>query len=334
LTPWQTDGLTFEELVAFVRDKMTMSHVYQPLVIRALLDADGAATLRQLAVSLASQDEAVLIEAEKTLVNMPLRVLSNHNVLRYDKKNRLATLTTPKLSLEQKATIRSLCEKQLGDYLAKRGLRIWDYRLIDDTAVPYDLRYQVLAESDRRCALCGATEKQRPLDVDHIIPRSLGGRNDKSNLQVLCSRCNRAKGNRDRRDFRTRVSEVEPGCPFCPPNVATRIVAESDHAVALADGFPVTDGHTLIVPRRHVSDPLDMTQAEQNATHDLLRALSRRLRAADTTIEGFTIGQNAGPAAGQTVMHAHTHLIPRRRGDVEDPTGGVRNVIPGRGRYE
>lgn len=92
-------------------------------------------------------------------------------------------------------------------------MAVWDYRLIDDSVVPYDLRYQVLAESDRRCALCGATEKERPLDVDHIIPRSRGGGNEKSNLQVLCSR---AKGNRDTRDFRgVRPPDRDSSCIFC-----------------------------------------------------------------------------------------------------------------------
>ena len=312
---------------------MSMSHVYQPVVLRALIDAGGTATVRQLAVALVSQDEAALAEAEKVLTKMPLRVLSKHGVITYDKARRLASLATPTLTLEQKARLRGLCEQRLSDFLEARGLGIWDYRLIDDSAVPYDLRYQVLAESDRRCALCGATEKDRPLDVDHIIPRSRGGTNDKANLQVLCSRCNRAKGNLDTRDFRTRPDDIEAGCPFCEPGVTERVIAGSGLAIAISDSFPVTEGHTLIVPRRHVPDPLDMTQGEQIATHELLRVMSRRLRASDERIEGFTIGQNAGAAAGQTIMHAHTHLIPRRDGDVLDPTGGIRGIIPGQATY-
>jgi ATP adenylyltransferase len=131
-------GVTFDELIDFVKNRMSMSHVYQPLVIRALADADGAATLRQLAVALAAQDKAVLAEAEATLKKMPLRVLSKHQVIMYDPKTQLARLSAGKLSLEQKATLRALCEQKLGDYLARRGMGILDYRLIDDSAVPYE----------------------------------------------------------------------------------------------------------------------------------------------------------------------------------------------------
>ena len=117
--------MTFDELIDFVQNRMSMSHVYQPLVIRALADADGAATLRQLAVALASQDEAVLHEAEETLNKMPLRILSKHQVIGYDPNTRVARLNTGKLSLEQKAILRALCEQKLGDYLARRGMGIW-----------------------------------------------------------------------------------------------------------------------------------------------------------------------------------------------------------------
>jgi hypothetical protein len=79
-------AVTFDELIDFVQNRMSMSHVYQPLVIRALADADGAATLRQLAVALVTQDEAVLAEAEVTLKQMPLRVLDKHHVVSYDSK--------------------------------------------------------------------------------------------------------------------------------------------------------------------------------------------------------------------------------------------------------
>jgi diadenosine tetraphosphate (Ap4A) HIT family hydrolase len=325
--------MTVEQLIQFIERRMSMSHIYQPLLIRTLLDAGGTATLRQTAIAFVAQDESLIIEAEKTIVRMPIPVLQKHGVVDYEQTSRLLKLNVPILGLQERAKLRMLCDQRLGEYLAARGMSIWDYRLIDDSAVSYDLRYQVLAESDRRCALCGATEKDRPLDVDHIIPRSRGGRTEKANLQVLCSRCNRAKGNRDTRDFRTPIPETDPECPFCPQATAERELEGTELALAMRDLYPVTEGHTLVIPRRHVIDGLSMTEAERRDVNKLVTILSRRLRSDDPTIEGFNIGENAGAVAGQTVMHAHTHLIPRRQGDVADPAGGIRGVVPGQARY-
>ena len=94
------------------------------------------------------------------------------------------------------------CEKRLQQFIIERGLDLLGYRLLDTDPIPGSLRYRVLKESGGRCELCGATKKERPLDVDHIIPRSKGGKNVRENLQVLCSKCNQEKGNKDRTNFR------------------------------------------------------------------------------------------------------------------------------------
>lgn len=120
-------------------------------------------------------------------------------------------------------------------------------------------------------------------------------------------------------------------CPFC--NIErSRIVAESPLAVALRDEFPVNPGHTLVVPRLHVASWFDAPPEERKA----LMALVDTVKAAldnDRHPDGYNIGINVGAAAGQTVMHLHVHVIPRFAGDVDDPTGGVRFVIPSRGNY-
>ncbi len=124
----------------------------------------------------------------------------------------------------------------------------------------------------------------------------------------------------------------EQPCPFC--NVSVERVLESNRfAIAIADAYPVTAGHTLIVPRRHVSDVFELTIPEIRSIYHLLRIMQHRLDE-QMAPRGYNIGVNVGPRAGQTVMHAHVHLIPRYPGDVDDPTGGVRNVIPGKGRYK
>lgn len=122
-----------------------------------------------------------------------------------------------------------------------------------------------------------------------------------------------------------------PDCPFCHP-AAGRVRRETTHAVALLDGFPVTPGHTLVVPRRHVASLFDLPQVERAAVWALVAEV-RSLLAAELQTDAFTIGLNDGPAAGQTVPHAHVHVIPRRTGDVPDPRGGVRWVVPHKAAY-
>jgi diadenosine tetraphosphate (Ap4A) HIT family hydrolase len=113
---------------------------------------------------------------------------------------------------------------------------------------------------------------------------------------------------------------------------------ESDHlaanpfAFAIFDGFPVSPGHTLIVPRRVVASWFEATREEQHALLALMDDVKALLDVRFAP-DGYNIGINAGEAAGQTVMHLHVHLIPRYRGDVADPRGGIRHVMPGKGNY-
>jgi diadenosine tetraphosphate (Ap4A) HIT family hydrolase len=120
-------------------------------------------------------------------------------------------------------------------------------------------------------------------------------------------------------------------CPFCAL-FPERIIDSNDHALAVADAFPVSPGHMLIISRRHVPDFFDLTDAEVLAMIALLRAMQSRLQVA-VHPDGFNFGVNIGAAAGQTIFHVHIHLIPRFAGDVARPEGGIRNVIPGRGFY-
>ena len=158
--------MTFEKLIDFLENKMSMSHIYQPLLVTSLVEAGGSATIRQIAFNFLSQDESQIRYYEKRIKDMPLRVLRKHEIV--DKDGELVTLNVNKLSFEQKAQIKMLCEKKLQEFIVKRGLGIWDYRLLDTNPVPDSLYYNVLKDSNSRCALCGATKNERPLHVDHI----------------------------------------------------------------------------------------------------------------------------------------------------------------------
>lgn len=125
--------------------------------------------------------------------------------------------------------------------------------------------------------------------------------------------------------------ESQKQCIFC--NLASeRIIAENELCLAIRDGFPVSEGHTLIIPKRHVADYFDLTSDEIAAMQAMMKESKCQL---DNTLhpDGYNVGVNVNAAAGQTVFHVHMHLIPRYIGDVDNPKGGVRGVIPGKQKY-
>jgi len=324
--------MTFAELRDFVASTMRMSHIYQPLLIKSLIESGGISTIRQLATTFLASDESQILYYEKRLKEMPIKVLSKHGII--SREGELVSLRIRKMTLEQKAEIKKLCEQKIQEFIVSRGLSIWDYRLLDDTLISDTLRYQILREAKGRCALCGITKDDKPLDIDHIIPKAKGGKTVYENLQVLCSTCNRTKRDTDDTDFRKIIAEeYKEDCIFCKKAKGGKILHENDYAFATLDGYPVSEGHTLIIPKRHFSDYFDITQKEHIAVHDIIRIRRKELLRVDSSIEGFNTGANSGEVAGQTIWHCHIHLIPRRKGDTPNPRGGVRGVIPHRMSY-
>lgn len=121
-------------------------------------------------------------------------------------------------------------------------------------------------------------------------------------------------------------------CPFCEFIESGQPLAKRGTFVAKDDSYPVSRGHTLLIPRRHVETFFALNQAELKDFFGLLLAL-RQIIQRQFSPDGFNVGVNIGAAAGQTIAHLHIHLIPRYVGDVENPVGGVRGVIPGRAEY-
>jgi diadenosine tetraphosphate (Ap4A) HIT family hydrolase len=124
-------------------------------------------------------------------------------------------------------------------------------------------------------------------------------------------------------------------CLFCDLQTSDRerIIAENDLAYAVRDGFPVTRYHTLFIPKRHTFDFFGLTSEELVAIQDLIQEQKKLIEGLDASVEGFNVGMNCGEIAGQSIWHCHVHLIPRRKGDVKNPRGGVRNIISGKGDY-
>ena len=122
-------------------------------------------------------------------------------------------------------------------------------------------------------------------------------------------------------------------CPFCYENIKSEIIERLNSVCAIKDKYPVTNGHILIIPIRHSEDFFSLKTNERRDAEELLLLMKKRILESDSLITGFNIGTNSGKSAGQTVFHAHIHLIPRREGDTPNPMGGVRGVIPDKMSY-
>ena len=122
-------------------------------------------------------------------------------------------------------------------------------------------------------------------------------------------------------------------CLFC--NIKeSGLVKENDLAYASYDSYPVSEGHCLIIPKRHVKDYFNLSNDEIIACNDLIKEIKNEIIKKDNSVKGFNVGSNAGKISGQSILHCHIHLIPRRAGDVENPQGGVRSVIPSKQHYK
>ena len=121
-------------------------------------------------------------------------------------------------------------------------------------------------------------------------------------------------------------------CLFC--NIKKNdIIFDNNYAYASFDSYPVSKFHSLIFPKRHIENFFELNDNELLACNDLINKIKNKVQADDKTIKGFNIGSNLGKVAGQSIMHCHIHLIPRREGDVDNPQGGVRAVIPAKQHY-
>ena len=122
-------------------------------------------------------------------------------------------------------------------------------------------------------------------------------------------------------------------CLFCNSKISG-IAYENDLAYASYDTYPVSNHHCLIIPKRHLSDYFELTNDELIACNDLIKIIKQEVKNKDKSVVAFNIGTNIGKVSGQSIMHCHIHLIPRREGDVENPQGGIRAVIPKKQHYK
>jgi diadenosine tetraphosphate (Ap4A) HIT family hydrolase len=314
---------------------MRMSHIYQPVMIKELLKSGGKASIRNIAAAFLSRDESQLEYYEQITKDMPGKVLGKHGIVERNGDEYRLTIDPSSLSSEERNELVRLCDEAISAYLQKRGKAVFDHRRAALGYLSGSLRYEVLKRAGFRCELCGISADEKAIEVDHIIPRKHGGEDDPTNLQALCFKCNANKGARDDADFRVvreQINARQSDCIFCNLS-ADRVIASNALAFAIRDNYPVTQLHTLVISKRHVMSFFDLFEPERRAINQLLDGLRSDVMKKDVSVSGFNIGMNSGDTAGQTIGHAHVHLIPRRQGDVQDPRGGVRGVIPGKAIY-
>ena len=124
----------------------------------------------------------------------------------------------------------------------------------------------------------------------------------------------------------TQLAHPATGCPFCYPSPRRQLLTETPHSYAILDGYPISKGHALIMPKAHVASFFDLPPAQQHDCWQVAGDVQRRL-ASRYAPAGFTVGLNIGAVAGQRWEHASIHVIPRYAGDVANPSGGIRNIL-------
>ena len=331
---------TYDQLTNFINSKMQMQQVYQPVMLKEILQRDGVASVADIAKALLNYDTSQAEYFEHITKNMVGEVLSkNHGVTEKVKEGRrIIGYQIPfsnELDDSEVQELVSQCEIKINEYLDAHGDRMWSHRRKTSGYISGTLRYEVFKRAKFRCELCGISAADKALEADHIIPRNKGGSDDISNLQALCYSCNAMKRDRDDTDFRDvarSYADREESCFFCSPN-DWEVLTENELAFAYLDSNPVSKHHTLFIPKRHAETYFDLYQPEINAIHQLLEQRRHEILEADPNVTAFNIGMNCGGDAGQSVFHCHVHLIPRRKGDVENARGGVRGVIPDKRIY-
>ncbi len=323
----------YHVLAEYLSKRMRMSHVYQPVMIMKLLSNQGKAKADEIALDLVQNDLSQVEYYTERVNQMVGKVLRNNQIVAKE-GGEYQLIGFEELSGDEREKLIELCAIKITEYKKKRGMKIWDHRRKNRSPIDGSIRYQVLNRANNVCEVCGISSEIRALEVDHIVPKNWNGPDELSNYQALCYKCNTNKRDTDDTDFRKRVQlfgNRDEHCVFC--TIQREIVFEHPLAYVIKDKFEVTPGHHLIIPKRHFDNYFELKSAELLAFNELLLKTKDKLRNEDPSIEGFNIGINQGAIAGQTIFHTHMHLIPRRKGDVENPTGGVRNVIPGKGGY-
>lgn len=261
--------MDFDELKDFIENKMIMQHIYQPVMLKTLLQSGNKASIREIAKSFLELDESQIDYYKVITKQMPGKVLKKHNIVSEISGEYI--LNVPSLTKDQRNKLILLCEQKISNYIKTKGgdRKLWLYRMKSSSYIPGTIRYEILKRAKGKCELCGISNKVKALQVDHIIPRNKGGKSLLENYQALCYTCNSQKMDKDNTDFREwntiYNNKREKNCPFCNLDISSSkiIINKYDTAVAFEDKYPVVLNHMLVTPLRHVSSFFELSLFEK-----------------------------------------------------------------------
>lgn len=272
--PQHSEG--YQRLLAFLDQQMSMSHIYQPVMLKTLLAGNGVASRREIAAAFLAEDQSQLEYYDEIVKRYPTQTLKRHGIIDHKRGRYQLCDAYNIVDAKERLALIAICDAKLTAFIERRQQMVWKHRSQNFDPVPGSIRWRILRRAMGRCEACGISAAERALHVDHIIPRSWGGSNDVANFQALCSTCNVQKLNGDATDFRAAADALthrSAQCPLCDP-LASELVAENALAVAIA--VPGQVGHFQIAPRRHGAGYFDLFQPELNAIRALELALGER----------------------------------------------------------
>ena len=281
------------DLTEFLQNKMQMTDVYQPVIIRELLLHNGKRTKAELATAIAEQDLAAKEYYEKIVMRWPKITLIKHHIVEYDRKEGLFRLIADPGGAKSRRAALRLCEEKLAEQQEKK------LSLGGTPARSRSIRIEVLKAAYGKCQLCGISKEIKPIDVDHIIPQSKAkngkvrfegrwiGVHDRENLQALCFECNRAKRDNDQTDFRRRKKLVRDRIPEIitsdDKQPVVRKVAGKELLSALLD--KLTEEHAELLAAKEPSERLK----ELADISEVVIALARYYGASEETFSSLVL---------------------------------------------
>lgn len=275
-------SLDYGSLEYFIKKKMSMTHIYQPVMIRTLLESkDYKASREEIARQFLGMDTSQLHYYEAIVGRWPHQTLKSHDIIDYNRKGKKYTLLLDCATREQKDRLIELCNLRLQEFIDKDPA-IRRYREIDKRSLSGSVRYDILAKSKGVCVACGVTSKEAILHVDHIVPINAGGRNHPDNMQALCYKCNTQKRDRDATDFilwHKRLQFRKPRCNMC---IDKKHDIENNMAYCV---LSKNDKPSIVVPRRHTESFAELVLPERSLCLALVDRAIQHIKDHNTAIK-------------------------------------------------